>query len=168
MIPLVSIVLLAASTNLEIVNEVYHLPPTEWRYIELGLKQQAAMVSARYETVSGSKEVRVALIRHDDLEKLRNGLPHGVIAATPLGARGSVNYHVGVPGDYVLVIDNLARSSASVHLRVNLDFSRPGPEVTQLSPRRQLTIVLISFVVFFGIVSWSARKLLHAVKKPTA
>jgi len=30
-----------------------------------------------------------------------------------------------------------------------------------LSPQRQLTVIAISFAVFFGIVTWSARRLLH-------
>jgi hypothetical protein len=52
-----------------------------------------------------------------------------------------------------------------VHLRVSLDFSgRAGETIQYLSPQRRLTVILISFAVFFGIVTWSARKLLAAVK----
>jgi hypothetical protein len=54
-----------------------------------------------------------------------------------------------------------------VRLKISLDFApRPqGPEVTRLSPRRQLTVILISFAVFFAIVSYSARRLLGAIRR---
>jgi hypothetical protein len=48
---------------------------------------------------------------------------------------------------------------------IKLDFARHGPTVTQLSSRRQLTVVLIRFAVFFAIVSFSARRLLRAVRR---
>jgi hypothetical protein len=50
----------------------------------------------------------------------------------------------------------------AVRLNAWLDFARHGPTMTQLSPRRQMTVVLIGFAVFFGIVSFSARRLLRA------
>jgi hypothetical protein len=37
--------------------------------------------------------------------------------------------------------------------------------VTTLSPRRQIEIVIISFAAFFGIVSWSARRLLKGIRR---
>jgi hypothetical protein len=63
------------------------------------------------------------------------------------------------------MVDNLGDSPAMVHLRVTLDFSRRGPTVTQLSPQRQLAVVAISFAVFFGIVTFSARRLLRHLKR---
>jgi hypothetical protein len=38
--------------------------------------------------------------------------------------------------------------------------------VTRLPARRQLTVILISFAVFFGIVTFSARRLRRAIKPP--
>jgi hypothetical protein len=52
-----------------------------------------------------------------------------------------------------------------VHIRVWLDFARRGPVVTQLSPERQLTVIAISFLVFFGIVTYSARRLLRTMRR---
>ena len=70
------------------------------------------------------------------------------------------------PDDYVIVVENDAEAPAEVLLRISLDFTRAGPRVTKLSPQRQFTVIAISFAVFFGIVTWSARKLLRAVRKP--
>jgi hypothetical protein len=38
------------------------------------------------------------------------------------------------------------------------------PRVTQLSPERQFTVIAISFLAFFSVVTYSARKLLKAAR----
>jgi hypothetical protein len=165
MIALAWILLAAAPARVELVNEVYSIPSGEWRYIELGLRQRAAYVSASFEAMEGSRQLRLALMRREDVEHLRNGMPHGVMAVTPAGDSGRLGHHAGVPGDYVLVVDNLANTAAKVHLRVTLDFAgHDGEGVRELSWQKQLTVVLISLAVFFGIVSWSAQRLLRAWK----
>jgi hypothetical protein len=167
MIPL-ALILLAAATRLELVDEVLRIPAGDWRYVELGLKQQAAFVAADFEVQSGSQPVKLELMRHEDLDRLRADRPNGVIAATALAASGRLLYRVRVPGDYVVVIDNRDGDGqvAVARLRVVLDFgARPGPQVTRLSPQRQFTVILISFAVFFGIVTYSARRLLRSIRR---
>ena len=157
---------LLAASRVELVDEVYQIPASEWRYVpELGLSQQTALVTATFEVASGDPEVRLALLRSEDMEKLRAGAPHSVLEVTPAGKSGKLQFQVRERGDYVVVIDNEGRTPASVRTRIWLDFGRRGPAVTQLSPGRQLAIVLISFAVFFGIVTFSARRLLKAVRR---
>jgi hypothetical protein len=164
MISLACFVLLAAS-RVQLTDEVYQIPSSEWRYVPLGLNQRPALVLAKYDVAAGSREIRLALLRHDDMEKLRAGAPHSVIEVTAAAPSGELNYPVREAGDYVLVIDNEARLPSSVRVRIWLDFARQAPVVTQLSPRRRLAVVAISFAVFFGIVSWSARRLLKLVRR---
>lgn len=166
MIAFAWILLLSASTVVDVVDEVYQIPANKWQYVELGLNQKPAMVHAHFAVESGPAQVRLALMRREDLERLRAELPHGVIEETELGASGSFTPHVRGPGDYVVVVDNEADAPASVRLRIWLDFAvHPGREVTQLSPHRQLAVILLSFATFFGIVTWSARRLLRGIKR---
>jgi hypothetical protein len=168
MIPLALLLLLAPTTNLELVNEVFPIPASEWRYVEFSLNQKPALVQATYTVESGSPKVRLALMRREDLDRLRNDQPHGVIAATAQAAIGALTRPIREPGGYVVVVDNRDGASlARVHLRVWLDFTpqRLGPEVTRLSPQRQLTVIVISFAIFFGIVVYSGRKLLRAIRR---
>jgi hypothetical protein len=167
------IALLAASTSVELVDEVYRINPAEWKYVEVNLRQNPALVTASFDVVSGagsgSGKVRLALMTRAALENLRADLPHGLLAVTPIAKSGALAFRVRQPGDYVLVVDNRASKaqSAAVHLRIALDFARPsGPEVTRLAPQRQLTVIVLAFAFFFGVVTYSARKLLRAAKRP--
>jgi hypothetical protein len=115
--------------------------------------------------LTGSQQARIALMRSQDLERLRAGQPHGVMAVTPLAPHGNLSYYVHWPDDYAIVVDNRDARPSAVHLRISLEFGgSPGPAVTRLSARRQLAVILISFAVFFGIVTFSARRLWRAVK----
>jgi len=164
MIALAWILTLAAATRVDLVDEVYTIPPDQWRYVELELKQQPTLVLAHYDVPDGFA-VRLALMRRDDMENLRQDLPHGVVKAIGPGRTGTLGAQVA-PGDYVIVVDNQTSGgrAATVHLRVWLDFSKV-PAITQLSQGRRLTVISISFAVFFAIVGYSMRKLWKATKR---
>jgi len=68
-----------APTSVELVDEVYQIPANEWRYVEIDLKQQPALVSATFQVLTGAGQARIALMRRQDLERLRGGEPHGVM-----------------------------------------------------------------------------------------
>jgi hypothetical protein len=161
-----ALLLLLAATRAELVDEVYTIPPAEWRYVQVELKQTPVQVMADFQVLSGNTEVRVALLSEADLERLRADEAHGFLAATPAGSRGAFRFQLLAPGPYAVVVDNRARNApVRVHLRVALDFAgRDEQGVRYLPPERRLAVILISFAVFFGIVTWSARKLLRAIK----
>jgi hypothetical protein len=160
-----SILLLAASTGREYVDEVHQIPAGDWKFKEIRLHQQPARISASYEVLNGTGSVRAALMLREDLERMSGDLP-GSIAMTAEGNRGHFVDVVRRKGDYVVVLDNQdGKQAATVRLLVWLDFGPDtGPEVKQLTPRRQLMVVAISFAVFFGIVGYSGRRLLKAMR----
>jgi hypothetical protein len=158
------------------VDEVYQIPPAEWKYVEVNLRQNPALVTASFRVESGAESgaesgsgnIRLALMTRADLEHLRADLPHGLLAVTAIGKSGALNFRVREPGDYVLIVDNRASRAqpAAVHLRIALDFAGPsGPDVTGLSRQRQLTVIVLAFAFFFGVVTFSARKLLRGAKR---
>jgi hypothetical protein len=64
-----------------------------------------------------------------------------------------------------VVLENGSAGSTSVKLRVTLDFSERGrPQARYLSRERRLAVIAISLSVFFGIVFYSAKKLLGAMR----
>ncbi|HEY1241993.1 MAG TPA: hypothetical protein VGF16_15625 [Bryobacteraceae bacterium] len=166
MIP-VALILLAAATHVDLVDDVFHIPSRQWRYVELALRQRPALVSADLDVRSGSRQVRLALLRPDDLQRLREDRPFGVLATTDPAGSDQLRYQVRVPGDYVLLIDNRTSGDqgSEAHIRVSLDFgSTPGPAVTQLPFQRQILVIAISFAVFFAIAGFSARRLLRGIR----
>jgi hypothetical protein len=165
-IPMISIaclMLLAASTSVELADETYRIPPHYWRYMELGLRQRPALVNARFEVDEGPSRVRLALMTRDELERMRNGQPRSPLVVSPAGAAGRVIYEVAEAGDYVLVVENRAAEASVVHLRVMLDFAGTSTmHVTQISPLRRTVVVGLSLAFFLAIVSYSGRRLLRS------
>src|SRR5674476_219139 len=108
MTALACVVLLAASTSVELVDEVYQIAPAEWKYVEVNLRQNPALVTASFDVVSGAEsgsgKVRLALMTRADLENLRADLPHGLLAVTPIAKSGALAFRVRQPGDYVLCL----------------------------------------------------------------
>jgi hypothetical protein len=158
-----SLLLLAAATRVELADEEYRIPAGDWKWVEVDLRQQPANVIADYTVLAGSDQVRLALIARDDLEHLRE---KDLITATPRGRAGAFEYRVHDRDNYAILVDNRADRdrAATVRLRVSLDFARPA--ATGLSRERQITVVAISFLTFFAVVTYSARKLLKAARSP--
>jgi hypothetical protein len=161
---MLAILLLLAASQVDLVDQVFEIPPGEWRYVELNLRQQPVAVTCEFETGPG-RQVRVALLRRFDLDRMREDRPHGMAAVTPAADRGSLQYVVRSPGEYAVVVDNRSdpRKAAAVHLRVSLDFAgrAAGPRARMLSPLRQAVVVAVSFAVFFGVALYAGRKLLR-------
>lgn len=152
----------AAPNRVVLVNEDYQIAPGDWQWVEVNLKQRAGAILANYQVLSGPTSVRLVLMHRRDLDNM----PLGALAQTPAAGNGSFFHGVHEVGNYALVVENQSTAAPSiVHLNVWIDFARPGRTVETLSPQRQLTVILVSFVVFFGIVTWSARRLLRAVRR---
>jgi len=150
----------SASTRVELTDEVYQIPAKEWWWVEVNLRQKPAEVSASFAVQSGPHKVRIALMTRDDLERLSADMPHGVLAVSDPAPSGNLTYRVRHRGNYVLLVDNRdGNQPAAVHLRIALDFAPAPPALTGISPQRQLTVILMSFAFFAGVVTYSARRL---------
>jgi hypothetical protein len=155
----------AARRSIELVDEVYSIPAADWRYVEFSLRQLPVSVKGEYEVQSGGA-VRMSMMRRHELKRSHEGRSRGVIVATESGSKGRLDFRVRSPGDYVVVVENMdGDQAAALRLRVSLEFGGPNsPSVSYLAPRRKLAVIVISFAVFFGIVTWSARRLLSAIR----
>jgi len=144
----------------------YRIRPDDLEIVHLPLRKNPAVVDVSYAVESGSERVRVLLVCQDDFYQAKSDLSRlpedAVLAATPRGKSGSFEQRVARKGDYVIVLDNRANreNGAVVQMRVAFDY----PKVTQLSPERQFTVIAISFLAFFAVVTYSARKLLRATR----
>ena len=157
------LVWLAAGSQV-LLDEVFHVPAGEWRYVPVILKQPPVTVDCDFRVISGNGAVRVALVNRDGLDTLRGG------DREPLGSgafvqQGQASRLVNLPDEYAVVLENGSRGPVSVRLRVSLDFSARGrPRAQVLSPERRFAVIVISTTVFLGIVLYSARKLLGVIR----
>jgi hypothetical protein len=152
--------LLAASSRVDLIDENFEIPASDWRYVPRALTQQPAMLNCVFQSDRPDAQVRLVLLSHADLNAWRVGRDHEEIATTPAGPRGTLRMSVHDADTYV-AIENRAPQPVRVRLRVFLE----QPRVRYLSRGRQLAVIVISFGVFFAIVSLSARKLLKAIRK---
>ena len=165
---LACLVLLAASSRVELVDEVFQIPANEWRYVELGLRQRPAAVDADYEVRSGPP-------RGADGAGARSGARtdaprpgarrHGHDAPWPLRKYPSTPFggRTSTPSWWTIAI--AARPPACICASGSISRARGGPEVTTLPLRRQFVVILVSFAVFFAIVTWSANRLLRVIRR---
>jgi hypothetical protein len=152
--------LLAAFSNADLIDENVEIPANDWRYVSHPLTQQPAMVDCVFQCDRPDARVRLVLLDSGDLNQWRVGRDHEEIAATPPGPRGALRMAVHDPDTYV-AIENRGAQPVQVRLRVFVE----QPRVRYLSRGRQLAVIVISFGVFFAIVSVSAMKLLKASRK---
>jgi hypothetical protein len=159
--------LAVAGAPLRFVDEDrYRIKPGDLEIVHLPLRKNPAVVNVSYAVQAGSDKVRVLLVGQDDFYQAQSDLARlpdeAVLASTPRGKSGSFEQRVARKGDYVIVLDNRAgrENGAVVQMRVAFDY----PKVTQLSPERQFTVIAISFLSFFAVVTYSARKLLKATR----
>ena len=165
MTALILLSLLAASSGVDLADDVYEVPVSEWRWVEVRASDRPTVIAADFEVLKGPRGVKLAILKLEDLDRLREDRAHGVIASTAASPNGRLRASLVQSVPYAIVLDNRAGdAAATVHLRVRMIYGADSPKVTLLSRKRQITVILVSFAAFFGIVTWSARRLLSGIK----
>ena len=163
---LAALLLLAAVSRADLADEVLDIKANDWKFVEIAVRQHPLRLDCSYEALTAGKQVRMALLTQIDLERMRAEEPHGFLSVTEPHARGSLSFRIAQPGEYAVLILNDDDTPARVRLRVSEDFAAGRePAVRFLSRTRQLTVIVLSFVVFFGVVTWSARRLLGTLRR---
>lgn len=160
----VLLALAAAPDRFVLMDETVEVPPAAWRAFDLELRQRPAMVDCSFSVSSVGSGVRVALMRREEVDRLRAGKGHHVLIAT--GYERAQRFRFPVPaGDYSIVVDNRleGRGPAEVRLRVALVFAGSQPEPRVLSPARKAVVVAASILFFLSIAFFAGRKLRRAV-----
>jgi len=167
---ILALALLAAASQerVTLLDEVFEVPRSGWRAVDVALKQRPAIIECRFTVVRGRSGVRVALLRREDVGRFRGGQPHRVLLATGFESRGGFRHAPGL-GDYSVLLDNRmeGRGPASVRLEVALEFGRGGqPLVRELSTGRRVVVILTSVAVFAAVVWYASRRLRRALGRP--
>jgi len=153
-----------AAEQQTLLDEVVQVPPADWRYVQVTLKQPPVTIHYKFHVISGDGLVRVVLVNQDGLDAVKQG-DRDPLREGRFETQGTFSRLISVPDEYAVVIENRGPSRANVRLRVSLDFSEQGrPQARYLSPERRWAVIAISASVFLAIVAYSARKLLGAMR----
>ena len=144
-------------------DEVDTIPAGQFRYQEFPVGPTLPADLHCEFRVSDGVEVKVELMTRDDLQLLLKGREYEAIAVS---TSGTLHQEIGISGQFALVLRDLDHSRpAQVSTRVTLDTTGQSlVKARSLSPARKLTVILSSFTGFLLIVTFSARKLLLAMK----
>jgi hypothetical protein len=154
--------LLAARPRL-LLDDTIEIPKAEWRYVEVAAREANAVVNCEFEVLTESAEVRAAWAARKDLELFRSGRRDPVLAATTFGSEGRLRALAPAAGDYAVLFENDPAGRLRTKLKVKVWMDPPARPL-EASRERRLVVILISGIVFFGLVSFSAYKLRRAME----
>ncbi|MCX6623136.1 MAG: hypothetical protein NTY38_19125 [Acidobacteria bacterium] len=163
--------LLLASTQVAIIDDVVRVPPSEWRMLDVLLRQQAATVQLSYKVAQGRSGVRVALMERSEVDRMRSGKSFRTVAGTSYNSSFTFRATVPRPGDYAILVDNRmeGRDTAEVHLQVSLLFTQSGAvgafPVRRVPPGKRAVIILISLAFFTAVCGYAWLKLGPALRE---
>jgi hypothetical protein len=141
-------------------------PNGDYRWQKITIRQTPSQVDCHFEVLSGSPSVHLELLPLSEFRQFDRGLEHETLVVTPDGRNGDFRRIIDVSGEYAVVVVNGKHAPpATVSFEVRTSVNPQARDTARtLSPERRLTVILISFVFFFVTVTWSARKLLRAMR----
>ena len=147
--------------------QTFQLAPGDFRWVEFTVRQTPTEVDCRYQVVTGQPTVHAELLPRGEFRQLYRGREHQAMTATPAARSGNFRQIIAEKGQYALVLINERGAPPAA---VSLDFRTTINPRTQdiargLPPQRRLTVILISFAVFFVTVAWTGRKLIRAMSR---
>ncbi len=164
MILLACLLLAAPSARVELLDETATVAAGKWSfYPSMHLRQLPVRIDADFAVQPPGGKAQLALLAHDETDRLYKNEPQGVLAATGYHRSGRLVFPVPRPDDYDIVIDNREGDrDVTVRVRVVLEFGDPQPVVVSVSPARQWTVIALSALFFVSVVTFSARRILRA------
>jgi hypothetical protein len=144
-------------------DQTFRLEPGDFRWVPFTVHQPPLTVDCKFTVVEGHASVHAELLPMSEFRLFDRGRPHDTMAVTPDSRGDGFRRTINTPGQYAVVIkngNNAPPALISLHLETN---SGPEPART-LTPERRLTVLLISFGVFFISAVWSSRKLIRAMR----
>jgi hypothetical protein len=143
-----------------------HLAPGDNRYMQLTVTRVPTLVDCRFRVLSGSPAVHIEIMADSEYRRFNRGRDYDVLAQTREGSQGGIRRMLDEPGRFDVVLVNASGAPpAVVDLEVRTDVD-PGADsaARELPPGRRLAVILISFAIFFALVTFSALRLLRGTK----
>ncbi len=167
---LLALMLAAAPARVVLVDDLVRVPASQWRAINVLLKQRGAVVECRYSVEHGGSGVRVALMSREEAERFHAGRSHRPLISMPFRSSGTFRHPVTTPGEYRLVIDNRmeGRGPALIRVRLTAVFDDPILQIRELPPEARARVIVISLGLFALVGAWAGWRVWRASLAPDA
>jgi len=136
------------------------VPRSDWSFVDVASPEANAVMNCEFEIAPEIAQIRVAWIARKDLELFRSGARDRILTASVFEGGGKLRQLAPAAGDYAVVVENLPGAGSAVKVKMKV-WLQPAANPRYASPQRRLAVILISCLVFFGTVSFSAFKLRH-------
>ncbi|MEP6715350.1 MAG: hypothetical protein ABJC09_07230 [Terriglobia bacterium] len=144
----------------------FRLEPGEYRWIPVNVKQIPTEIDCRFQVVSGGPTAHMEIMRMRDFRLFIRNRQHGDVAVSPKSVSEDLRRFVDLRGQYAVVVVN---EKGAPPVLVALEVSTNTTVVShELGQARRLTVILISFGLFFVTVTWCGWKLLRAGRRQQA
>jgi hypothetical protein len=144
----------------------FRLDPGDFRWVPFTVKKTPATVTCRFEVLNGDATVHAELLPMSEFRLFDRGREHDTMALTGVTRSGEFKRVIDTSGQYAVVIVNERKARpVTVSLHVETNVSPGGGDIARtLPPGRRLAVVVIGLGIFFITVTWSSRKLIHAMR----
>lgn len=131
----------------------------DYRWVPLNIRQTPVRVEVTFRVSNGQETVHAELLPEAAFRPMQKGLPHQALGATTEAMTGAIERIIEDPGIYRVVIANKnGAKPALVTWRVSTAL-KPSVTTTELTPKRRMGTILVSFLLFFAMVGYSGWKL---------
>lgn len=162
---LLALILVAASNQLVLLDEVVDVQAASVQAVNVNLDQSGALIEVSYDVGGEDVELVASLVGPGDGAFSARGRPNQYLRMLPPGNSGAFRFPAHRTGMYRVVLDNQANQNkpVSVNLRVAVTFGDEGVTgPVTLPPRRRAIVVSLSLLMFFAVAFFTGRKLLAA------
>jgi hypothetical protein len=137
------------------------LEPGEYRWLPLAVKRVPIGMDCQFRVLNGGATVHMEVLAPREVRNFRKGREYSSMASAAAGRDGEIRIVIDEPGEYGVLVGNDEHAAPAT---VNLDVRTELNPARALSPQRRLTVIVISFAIFFGLATWSGWRLLRATR----
>lgn len=165
---LAAMVLMAASAShgalASLAAETFRVPPHDYRYVPARIANWPASLIGTVE-VTGGSPLTLDVLSQRELTRFVRGEKPEVILSMADRRQFAFSQQLPDKGEYATVLINDGDAISDVQFEESVEFAREADVARYLSPGRRLGVILVSLLVFVGMISWSGVRLMGVMRR---
>ena len=143
----------------------FRLEPGDNRYIQFSVTHIPTLIDCSYRVLEGRPAVHMEIMSDLNYRRYSRGRDYEPLAYSSDGPSAEIRRLIDERGRFDVMLVNTGKSPVLVELEVRTDLDPTTDSMARvLSPQRRLTVILVSFSLFFAVVTWAGIHLLRAAK----